>query len=79
MAKYQVRFSAPVEVSVEVEIPDGLDADEAREVAIEAAYEDLPGGLCTQCSGYKRSWSRDIGYYELAESQGDDSAVERVE
>lgn len=50
--KLTVNFSQVVSVSVTV------DADDV-EAAIEAAYDDAPTGICAQCSGWGKSWSRD--------------------
>jgi hypothetical protein len=58
MAKYRVYLHATASITVVV---DAESADEARELA----YEELPGGLCFQCSGYKEAWSMDLGDFEL--------------
>jgi hypothetical protein len=52
MPAYRVLFSQIVSITIDVEADD-------PEAAIEAAYEEGPGGLCFQCSGYRQSWSRD--------------------
>lgn len=46
---------------IPVEIPDGMDPEEARDAAIEAAYERGKPTLCAQCSGWGKGWSRDEG------------------
>jgi hypothetical protein len=59
MAKYQVYLHAIASATVTVEA-DSLD--EARELA----YEELPGGLCYQCSGGQFSdYSMEIGDFQL--------------
>ncbi len=66
MTKYRVDLTAYASLTITVEVDDDLDEDEAREAAIEKAFEEQPGGLCFQCSGYRQSWSLDIGDYEVA-------------
>lgn len=70
--KGRVHFQAMASISVKVEVPDGLDDEEARELAIEKAYELLPGSVCAHCSGWGKDWSRDEGEYEAL----DDGPVE---
>lgn len=50
MAKYTVYFTQTASTQVEVEADSFNDA-------VDAAYNDLPRGLCAQCSG----WGRDNG------------------
>lgn len=52
MNKYRIYFTGVESISVEVE------ADSLEE-AQEAAWEEVPRGVCAQCSGYGASWSRD--------------------
>ena len=52
MPQYQVHFLTTMSVTVRV------DADNP-ESAIDAAYDEAPGGICTQCSGWGQPWSRD--------------------
>ena len=77
MSKYRVYMTATIEQSVTVEIDDtDMDADEAKEAAIEKAYEEAPGDICAHCSGWRQPWSRDIGDFEV--ENGED-AVEKIE
>jgi hypothetical protein len=66
MAKYTVYLAAHADLTVDVEVPDDLDDDEARERAIEGALEDGPGSLCYQCSGYRQNWSLELGDFDVA-------------
>jgi hypothetical protein len=69
MKKYRVHFATVASISVDVELSDKEveDADnDVNEIAIERAYEALPGDICGQCSGFGRKWSRDQGEWELA-------------
>ena len=52
--KYRVSMRAMAYLSVTVEA-------ENEEDAIEAAYEEIPSGVCARCSGWNESWSLDIG------------------
>lgn len=52
MPKYIVHMSQVVSLTVQVEA-------ETPEDAAENAWEHTPGGICAQCSGYGRDWSRD--------------------
>lgn len=77
MTAYRVYFTATANLAVKVEInDDGLDPAEARDVAIEAAYNEQPSGICAQCSGWGQPWSIDLGEFEA--DQGDE-AVEKVQ
>jgi hypothetical protein len=72
MKKYRVHFETMASVSVDVELSDEEfeDADgDAVEIAIERAYEELPGDVCAQCSGWGTKWSRDQGEWEVAKER----------
>lgn len=62
MPKYIIFFEVQDGISVEVEA-DSLEA------AQEGAWDELPGGICAQCSGWGQAWSRDEGEPMLNESQ----------
>ena len=64
--KYRVHFETVASLSVTVEIPDDTDPDDIHEVAIDTAYNEIPGGICAQCSGWGQDWNFDIGEYDLA-------------
>lgn len=77
MSVYRVYFSATANLAMKVEInDDGMDPDEARDAAIEAAYDQQPSGICAQCSGWGHPWSIDLGEFEA--DRGDE-AVEKVQ
>lgn len=71
----RVYMETTLSVTVDAEIPDGIeDEEERRDAAISAAYDAAPGALCHQCASGRRngrSWSRDVGDLELVE--GDDA------
>lgn len=52
MTTYTVHFTQTVSLSLTV------DADSPDD-AIETAHEDGIPGICAQCSGWGRNWSRD--------------------
>lgn len=63
MAQYRIYFRQSASASVEVE------ADSFEE-AVDLAYEELPGGVCAQCSGWNQSWSLDLdGEWDVNESE----------
>ncbi len=66
MAKYRVYLETTAELVITVEVPDDLGEDDAREAAIEKAYEEMPRDICAQCSGWREPWSRDRGEWEIA-------------
>jgi hypothetical protein len=77
VTQYRVYFQATASLAVKVEIDDeGMNPDEAREAAIEAGYDQQPGSICAQCSGWRQPWSVDIGDYEVESGVG---AVEKVD
>lgn len=51
MATYTVYLTTTASVSVRVEVDDNLDEQDAREAAIEKAFEEAPSGVCARCSG----------------------------
>ena len=61
MAEYRIHFTTGTSATVCVEADD-LDA------AIDAAYEELPGSICAQCSGWGKKWTREEGDFEVDES-----------
>lgn len=72
MPKYRVylQTSASMTVTVEAEDPDA---------ALDAAYEEAPGGVCAQCSGWGKNWSLDLGEWESDSQAPLDQVVEEVE
>jgi hypothetical protein len=48
--KITVYFPVWAEYSIQVEVSDDGDRDEAISDAIDAAYDKLPSGLCHQCA-----------------------------
>lgn len=76
MSQYVVHLTTTTSVSITVDVPDGLDPEEARDQAIERAYDTAPGSLCAHCSGWGSNWSRDEGEWELADEKLYGPAVE---
>jgi hypothetical protein len=54
MSKYRLYFNASASASVTVEADD-------LESAIEQAYDELPAGVCAQCSGWGGGPGIDLG------------------
>jgi kynurenine formamidase len=50
--EYRVYFTGSADLTVRVVADD-------PEEAIEQAYQDQPGDICAQCSGWRQKWSRD--------------------
>ncbi len=61
MAEYRVYLQATAEMAVRVEAEDETEA-------IDKAYDELPGGVCAQCSGWRQKWNLDIGDFEVSDS-----------
>lgn len=57
MPKFTVHMDAVISTSVTVEAED-------VEAALEASYDEVPTGICAQCCGWGKSWSKDEGEYE---------------
>jgi hypothetical protein len=68
MPKYQVAMHATIGLYVTVE----ADSEEAASIA---AYEEAPGGICAQCSGWGRSWYKEESDYEVDEDEVFDGKV----
>lgn len=62
MARYRVAFHAYVSATVYVDAED-------EEAAVEAAYDNLPSGVCAQCSGWNEDWSLDLGDFEVDDDE----------
>lgn len=58
MATYTIYFTGSASASVTVE------ADSLEE-AEELAWQEVPGGVCGQCSGYGQHWSLDVDIIEV--------------
>lgn len=65
MTKYTVHFQQAVSLSLDVEA-------ESPEDAIEEAHEEGVPGVCAQCSGWGKNWSRDDDGELVEESVSDD-------
>ncbi|MEV1013828.1 hypothetical protein AB0I89_24045 [Micromonospora sp. NPDC049801] len=75
MAKYRVYMETTASMTVTVEVDDNLSEDEAREAAIEKAYDEAPRDVCAQCSGWNQPWSLDLGEWEMS-TESDGSEVQ---
>lgn len=88
--KYRVNLNGSASASVDIELTEEhlakvrgnlcldenaeLTIDDLRDQILDIAYEEMPGGICAQCSGWDRNWSLEIGdVWEPAE--GDDGIV----
>lgn len=54
MAKYRVYYSTSVSVGVTVE---AADEDEA----MDKGFDEIPSGVCAQCSGWGQPWELELG------------------
>ncbi|RNL64394.1 hypothetical protein EFK50_07675 [Nocardioides marmoriginsengisoli] len=61
MSKYVIYLTTEASIAIEVE------ADSLEE-AQDAAFDELPSGVCAQCSGWGSAWSLDLGDFEVDES-----------
>jgi hypothetical protein len=70
MPRFYVHMQMPLSTTIEVEAAN-------EEAAIAAAFrsDQMPSGICAQCSGWGRPFSVDEGEWDLID--GDD-AVEQV-
>ncbi len=64
--KCRVYLTTTASLTITVNVPDDLDADDAREAAIEKAFEEMPRDICGQCTGWRTPWSRELGEWEIA-------------
>jgi hypothetical protein len=79
MSKYWVYMSATASLSIKVDVDDtDLGPEEIQDKAIELAYEQSPGSICANCSGWREDWSREIGEWEPLDKEFG-PAVEKVE
>jgi hypothetical protein len=53
MSEFKVYFEGMAGMTVTVEADD-------VEAAIEKAYNEIPSGVCAQCSGWGEKWSLDV-------------------
>jgi hypothetical protein len=73
MPKYRVYLQTVASLTVEVEAED-------QDAALDAAYQEAPGGVCAQCSGWGQPWSLDFGgEWDIGTDATLDEAVEEVE
>lgn len=80
MSKVRVYMHTVASLSVEVDVSDDLDPEEARERAVEEAYEKAPRGVCAHCAGWGRDWSLDLGEWSTDGFRVQDAeAPERIE
>ena len=72
--KYRVHFETVAGATVYV---DAQNEDEA----VKKACEELPYSMCASCSGWGRSYSMEMGEWDLIEESAEDGirAVEPVE
>jgi len=73
--KYRIYMETTASTAITVEVADDLDDDEARDAAIDAAYENLPD-LCARCSGWGQAAGIELSEWDLEEGE---DAVAKVE
>jgi hypothetical protein len=66
MAKYRVNLTAPADLNITVEVPDGLSPEKARETAIEEACQKAPSQVCAQCSGWGSEYELELGEWKAS-------------
>jgi hypothetical protein len=62
MPKYRVAMHTGASLFIVVEANDETEA-------ADIAYEEIPGGVCAQCSGWGQKWSLDLGDLEIDEDE----------
>lgn len=60
--RVNVYFETVASAVVYVDVPDDADEDEI----LDEAYNELPGGLCAQCSGWGHDYGVDLGEWNLS-------------
>lgn len=80
MAKYRVYLETGANMVVTVEVDSSLSESDAREKAIQEAFNVAPRGVCAQCSGWREPWSLDLGEWEVeTDSDGKETEPEKVD
>jgi len=80
MTKYRVHLHTVMSMSIEVEVDDAdMSPEDARDRAVDQAYDEMPGDICAQCSGWRQPWSRDLGEWEIDADEPMAPAVVKVE
>ena len=71
MARYRVYFETTASCTVEV------DADD-EDAALDKAHDEIPTGVCAQCSGWGQPWSLCFAEFEPIDDTDDIKAVEPI-
>lgn len=79
MSKYRVYLGTGASLTVTVEIADDVDPDEAKEQAIEKAFDIAPSSVCAQCSGWGQPYSLDLGEWDIEKYNDKEVEPELVE
>lgn len=75
--KYRVHLKTGAYATITVDIdPDGMDAEDIREAAIEKAFEGELPTLCHQCSGWRRGFGLELGDDWDVDGEADDAVSE---
>lgn len=72
MPTYRVYLETTASLTIDVDIPDDVDPEEAGEQAIEkalAAAKRNHHDVCANCAGWRQSWSLDLGEWDVAREQ----------
>jgi len=74
MPKYRVYYETVASVTIIVEAED-------EEAAEQKAWNDIPNGVCAQCSGWGQPWGLDLGEWDLLDEKPEYGmkAIELVE
>ena len=77
MTKYRVYLRTVASTGVTVDIvTDGLDAEETREMAIEAAFAGELPTLCGHCSGWRKDFTLELGDDWDVDGEADEAVSE---
>jgi hypothetical protein len=75
MAKARVYLETTISFTATVEVPDSIPEEEREDYARDQAH-NMVSGICAQCSGWGKPWSKDEGEYESIEGDDVDWDVE---
>ncbi len=66
MSTYTVHLTTTASYTIDVEVDDDLDEQEAREAATDKALEEAPSDVCGHCGGWRQKWNLELGEWESA-------------
>ena len=64
-----VFLEATTSFTAHVDVPDDIDPDGREDYAVELALQMAAGsGICAQCSGWGKEWSKDEGEWDCVDA-----------